>query len=252
MADKLVAANWKMNGTKADGKALVDALLAKASAAPPACQLLVCPPYTLLDNLAGRLAGGAIALGAQDCHAAEKGAHTGDVSAAMLADLGCSHVIVGHSERRQDHGETSEDVNAKATAAQGAGLTAVVCIGETLEERDQGRTLEVVGGQLEASIPEDPSRLVVAYEPVWAIGTGRTPTPEDVAAVHAAMREQLVARFGEVAGQGISLLYGGSVKPDNAAVLLGLPDVDGALVGGASLKAEDFWSIALASGGASG
>jgi triosephosphate isomerase len=186
----------------------------------------------------------AIALGAQDCHAAASGAHTGDVAAEMLADLGCTYVIVGHSERRSDHGESDAEVKAKAEAAQRAGLVAIVCLGETEAERDAGQALTVVGRQLAASLPEGatPANSVVAYEPVWAIGTGRTPSEEEIVAVHAELRARLVERFG-AAGNDFRLLYGGSVKPSNAVAIMALPNVDGGLIGGASLKAEDFWPI---------
>ena len=247
MADRrpLVAGNWKMNGLLADGPARVRRLaeLAEREGAPEA-EIVVCPPATLLAPIAELLRGGAIGLGAQDCHAAEAGAHTGDVSAAMLADQGCSHVILGHSERRRDHGETSAQVAAKVAAAQGHGLVAILCLGETLEERDAGATLAVVESQLAESLPAaaEAGLTVVAYEPVWAIGTGRTPSVDQVAEVHGRLRGLLADRgpsFGAV-----RLLYGGSVTADNAASLMGVEDIDGALVGGASLKAEEFWAIA--------
>ncbi|MDH2326974.1 triose-phosphate isomerase [Cereibacter sp. SYSU M97828] len=226
---KLAAGNWKMNGLAAD-LAEIEAI---AAGAPEGCEVLICPPATLL----ARAAALGLAVGGQDCHAKASGAHTGDVSAAMLADAGAGYVILGHSERRADHGETSEDVAAKALAAQGAGLTAIVCVGETEAERDAGRTLDVIGAQIVASIAGlDPSRLVVAYEPVWAIGTGLTPTLQEIGEVHAFLR----------ARTDVPLLYGGSVKPGNAAEIFAVPDVDGALVGGASLKAGDFLAIAKA------
>jgi triosephosphate isomerase len=244
MADrtKLVAGNWKMNGLLADGTALARELAQRRAGVPPACELLVCPPASLLASLAGVLAGSGIALGGQDCHAAEKGAYTGDLSAEMLRDAGCSHVIVGHSERRQAHGESDAQVRAKAAGAWRAGLVAIVCVGETRAEREAGAALAVVAAQLAGSVPEGASadRLVVAYEPVWAIGTGLTPTMGDVADMHAAIRPRLPT--------GTRILYGGSVNPRNAAEILALPDVDGALVGGASLKADDFWAIAQACG----
>ncbi|MGB1087761.1 MAG: triose-phosphate isomerase, partial [Alphaproteobacteria bacterium] len=186
-----------------------------------------------------------IAIGGQDCHAKENGAHTGDIAANMLKDLGAKAVIVGHSERRADHGESNADVLAKAEAAIAAGLIAIVCVGETEQERDKGQTLRVVGAQVKGSVPADitPKNLVVAYEPVWAIGTGRTPTADDVAKVHAHIRKKLVERFGDKTGSQIRLLYGGSVKAANAVELMGVANVNGALVGGASLKAKDFDGI---------
>jgi triosephosphate isomerase len=206
---------------------------------------MICPPATLLARFAPIVKGSALKLGGEDCHAKPSGAHTGDISAEMLKEAGAKAVIVGHSERRQDHGETDAQVLAKASAARRAGLVAIICIGETLAERDAGKTLDVVKRQLQGSVPDGAlsANTVIAYEPVWAIGTGRTPTTDEIQAVHAAIRAQLAGRFGP-AGAGIRLLYGGSVKPDNAAAILPLPDVDGALVGGASLKAADFLAIA--------
>jgi triosephosphate isomerase len=240
---RLVAGNWKMNGLAASA-AVLDELAAACPA--PACDVLVCPPATLL----ARLAGGPFPVGGQDCHPAPSGAHTGDVAAEMLADAGASAVIVGHSERRADHGETDALVRAKAEAAWRAGLLAIVCVGETEAERDAGRTLERIAAQLDGSIPDGATAasLVVAYEPVWAIGTGRTPSLEEIAEVHRFVRARLTERFGpEVAG-GVRLLYGGSVKPGNAAEIFAVEDVDGALVGGASLKAADFGPIVAAAG----
>ena len=236
----LVAGNWKMNGLAADGCALAGAV---AATPPGPAELLLCPPATLIAPVAAVLAGSGVALGGQDCHTAETGAHTGDVSAGMLADAGCRYVIVGHSERRADHGEDDAMVRLKAEAAHRAGLAAVICVGETLAERDSGRAEAVVASQIRGSLPEaaDGSNTVVAYEPVWAIGTGRTPSVDDVSAMHGTIRAQL----GTVGGT-MRILYGGSVKPGNAAELLTLPDVDGALVGGASLVAEDFLAIAAA------
>lgn len=241
---KLAAGNWKMNGTAPD-LAEVAALLAAHPA--PACDMLLCPPATLLARMADLARGTALHLGGQDCHAAAKGAHTGDISAAMLVDAGASHVILGHSERRADHGETDAMVAAKTQAAWAAGLVAVVCVGETESERDAGQTLDVVGRQIAGSVPDGATaeNLVIAYEPVWAIGTGRTPTNAEIAEVHHFLRERLTARFG-AAAQGMRLLYGGSVKPGNAAEIFALPHVDGALVGGASLKAADFGAIVAA------
>ena len=242
----LIAGNWKMNGSLALTTDLIKGLAGLRGARPDlAVDLLVCPPAPYLALAGQLLQGTGIALGAQDCHVKASGAHTGDVAAAMLVDCGCQAVILGHSERRADHGETSELVAAKARAALDAGLTAIVCVGETEAERDRGATLEVVSAQLEGSIPADATaeHLVVAYEPVWAIGTGKTPTPDDVAAVHAHIRGLLKAWFKD--GAEMRVLYGGSVKAANAAVLMHVPEVNGALVGGASLKAEDFWGIAL-------
>ena len=244
----LVAGNWKMNGLRAAEAEFVAML--EGAETLSRVDLLVCPPATLIDRFA-RIAGedGRIALGGQDCHAAPSGAHTGDVSAEMLKDAGASAVIVGHSERRADHGETDAIVRAKAEAARRAGLLAVLCVGETAAERKAGSTLDVVGAQLAGSVPDwgIPETLVVAYEPVWAIGTGLTPTAEDVAVVHGFIRDSLGSRFGAAGGR-IRILYGGSVKPANAAELLAVANVDGALVGGASLKAADFLAIAGAAG----
>ncbi|HUN45044.1 MAG TPA: triose-phosphate isomerase [Stellaceae bacterium] len=242
---KLVAGNWKMNGLKADGLALARALVLRAAAGdPPECELAVCPPATLLAAVGETLRGSGIALGGQDCHGEPSGAHTGDISAAMLKDAGCAYVIVGHSERRTNHGETDEQVRAKATAARRAHLVPILCIGETLAERDAGEALEVVSRQLEGSLPEGlkEEQIAIAYEPVWAIGTGRTPTTDDVAAVHARIRKIVKERVK--GGASTRILYGGSVKPANALELLGVANVDGALVGGASLNAADFWAIA--------
>ncbi|MBM3492194.1 MAG: triose-phosphate isomerase [Alphaproteobacteria bacterium] len=240
----LIAGNWKMNGLLA-ALAEVRALAGRlARSGKTGADLLLCPPATLLHPMAQALSGSAIALGGQDCHAEPKGAHTGDIAAEMLADLGCRYVIVGHSERRQNHGETDAEVAAKATAAQRAGLTAIVCVGETRAEREAGRAEAVVTAQLLASLPAGCTdrNTVIAYEPVWAIGTGLTPTAADVAALHAAIRRVLGQRFGAAAGC-MRLLYGGSVKAGNAAELLAVANVDGALVGGASLSATEFWPI---------
>lgn len=242
----LIAGNWKMNGLKADGEALAKALTAKIAQTPPAVDMLVCPPATLIDRVAGAVKGSALAVGGQDCHAEKSGAHTGDVSAPMLKDLGASHVILGHSERRTDHGETSAVVRAKAAAAHAAGLVAIVCLGETEAERDGGRTLAVVEEQFAGSLPEGvtPDNTVIAYEPVWAIGTGRTPTLDEVAEVHRTIRALAAKSLGKAVAEALRILYGGSMKPSNAKELLALEDVDGGLVGGASLKVEDFWAIA--------
>ena len=240
----LIAGNWKMHGLRADGLALARAV---AGGGGGPAELLVCPPSTLVREVSAALEGGPVAVGAQDCHAAAKGAHTGDVSAPMLHDAGCTHVILGHSERRADHGESDAAVLAKAGAALAAGLVPVVCVGESEAERLAGQAEAVVTRQLDGSLPDGFAAAggVVAYEPVWAIGTGRTPTESDIAAIHAAIRGRLRARFGE-AGGGLRILYGGSVKPANAAGILALENVDGALVGGASLVAADFLAIAAA------
>ncbi len=241
---KLAAGNWKMNGTAGS----VVELQALIAAHPmPGCEMLICPPATLVQQMASVARGSALRIGGQDCHPKPSGAHTGDVSAPMLRDAGASHVIVGHSERRADHGETDALVRAKAEAALAAGLVAVVCIGETEGERDAGRTLAVVGSQLDGSLPAGATaaNLVVAYEPVWAIGTGRTPTLAEIAEVHEFLRNRLQALIGAEA-RGVRLLYGGSVKPSNAAEIFAVPQVDGALVGGASLKAADFGAIVAA------
>jgi len=241
----LIAGNWKMNGLGRDGqreaRALVNRMRRRGRLR---CEVLLCPPATLLAPLRAVARGSTLRLGGQDCHAAASGAHTGDISAEMLRDAGCRYVIVGHSERRRDHEESSRQVRAKAEAAQRAGLTAIVCIGETAAERKAGRTLEIVGRQLRDSLPKGAAagNAVVAYEPVWAIGTGLTPTPEDVAVVHASIRKRLQRRFA-AAGAAMRILYGGSVNAGNAAILLAVDNVDGALVGGASLKAADFWPI---------
>lgn len=241
----LVAGNWKMNGL---GAAIAEAEAVKAAldngGLKIAADVMIAPPATLLMRLAQALSGGALTFAGQDCHARAQGAHTGDVSAEMLKDAGAAAVIVGHSERRADHGETDAAVRLKAEAAHRAGLSAIVCIGETQGERHAGETLQVVGRQLKASLPDAATAVntIVAYEPVWAIGTGLTPTLEDVAEVHGAIRRDLAARF-KSEGEKIRVLYGGSVKPDNAKALMGVGNVNGALVGGASLKASDFLAI---------
>ena len=242
---QLIAGNWKMHGSKAEAVALARGVA--AGAAGLACELLVCPPFVHLDAVAQALAGSGVPVGGQDCHTAKQGAHTGDVSAPMLRDVGASWVILGHSERRANHGETDELVREKVLAAVDAGLTPIVCVGETEEQRTGGQETEVVGWQIIGSLPK-PFTGVVAYEPVWAIGTGKTATEQDVATMHAFIREELVRQFGD-AGAGIRILYGGSVRPANAGTLLAVPHVGGALVGGASLKAEDFLGIARAAKG---
>ncbi|GHD47540.1 triosephosphate isomerase [Thalassobaculum fulvum] len=241
----LIAGNWKMNLDRETAAGLAREL-AGAVAAAAAFEMAVCPPAPYLIPVADAIAGSPVGLGAQDCHAAANGAHTGDVAAPMLTDVGCTYVIVGHSERRADHGETDAVVRAKAEAARSVGLVPIVCVGETEAQRDAGETLDVVGRQVAGSIPDglDGTTLVVAYEPVWAIGTGRTPTVDDVAAVHAHIRAALARKSADAAG--IRILYGGSVKPSNASELLAVANVDGALVGGASLKAADFLAIARA------
>jgi triosephosphate isomerase (TIM) len=243
----LIAGNWKMNGLK-PSLAEFEIMLAGASDLAGKIDLLVCPPATLIAGFAHRARGSkSFAVGAQDCHSKAFGAHTGDISAEMLADAGARAILVGHSERRADHGETDALVRQKAEAVWRAGLTAVVCIGETRQQRDQGQTLDMCGGQLEGSLPDGArsDNLVVAYEPVWAIGTGLTPTVRDVEQIHHFIRDILISRFkGE--GAMMRILYGGSVKPSNAAELMGIANVNGALVGGASLKAADFLAIAHA------
>lgn len=236
---KLAAGNWKMNGTVA-ALDQIDQLLADHPA--PGCDVLICPPATLIQAMAAK----GVAIGGQDCHAKPAGAHTGDIAATQLRDAGASHVILGHSERRTDHGETDAQIAAKAVAAHEAGLIAVICVGETEAQRDAGETLDVISAQLAGSAPDGAtaSNTVIAYEPVWAIGTGRTPTEAQIAEVHALMRDRLSARFAD--GSDMTLLYGGSVKPGNAAEIFAIPHVNGALVGGASLKAADFGPIIAA------
>jgi triosephosphate isomerase len=240
---KLAAGNWKMNGISADLGEVTQLLAAHPS---PACDVLLCPPATLLASMAA-VAAGRIFVGGQDCHPMAMGAHTGDISAGMLADAGASHVILGHSERRAEHGESDALVRAKAESAWAAGLVCIICVGETEGQRDAGATLAIIADQLQGSVPDgaSPANTVIAYEPVWAIGTGRTPTPPEIAEVHADIRARLTARFG-AAARGFRLLYGGSVKPSNAAGIFALPNVDGALVGGASLKAAEFGAIVAA------
>jgi triosephosphate isomerase len=241
----LIAGNWKMNGLKGS-MAEFEAMIAGAGSVIAKADLVVCPPATLIAAFADKVRGSkSLAIGAQDCHPKPSGAHTGDLSAEMLADAGAIAVIVGHSERRADHGESDALVRQKAEAAWRAGLAAIVCIGETQAQRDAGQTLHICGGQLSGSLPDGATadNLVVAYEPVWAIGTGVTPTSGDVEQVHRFIRDTLTARFKEE-GAKIRILYGGSVKPSNAAELMAVPNVNGALVGGASLKAADFLAIA--------
>jgi triosephosphate isomerase (TIM) len=238
----LVAGNWKMNGLKASVLEL-EKIMAGARELF-AVDVMVCPPATLIADFAAAARGSRVAIGGQDCHALSVGAYTGDISAEMLKDAGARAVIVGHSERRRYHGETDAAVRAKALAARRAGLLAIVCIGETRTQRDAGDARAVVGAQLDGSLPDAAADTVIAYEPVWAIGSGVTPTARDVADMHRLIRQQLCGRYGETAGQGVRILYGGSVKPANAQELLGVDNVDGALVGGASLNAEEFLAIA--------
>ncbi len=241
MKARLAAGNWKMNGLVGD-LAEVEILIDRIS--QPGCDVLICPPATLISRMHQMAVGSELTIGAQDCHHKNAGAHTGDLSAGMLADAGVSHVILGHSERRADHGETDALVAAKTRAVFERGLIAIVCVGETEAQRDAGETLAVVDAQLAGSLPDEciASHTVIAYEPIWAIGTGRTPSLTEIAAVHLAIRSNLIARFG-AEGQSMRLLYGGSVKPDNAAEIFNIVNVDGALVGGASLRASDFGQI---------
>lgn len=243
----LIAGNWKMNGLLEDGTALAKAVALEAKKrGSQGCEFLVCPPFTLLTSVKKALRGSEVELGAQDCHVVASGAHTGDISPQMLKDLGCSYVIVGHSERRADHHETSALVCQKAESAHRAGLKAIICVGETESERDSGKTLAVCQKQIKESVPQDATaeNTVIAYEPVWAIGTGKTPTVADVAEVHGAIRAEISKKLGKAVAAKMRILYGGSVKPSNAYQLLSLEDVDGGLVGGASLKAADFMGIA--------
>lgn len=244
MRRKLAAGNWKMNGT-IESLEMIGTLAATYKDGD--CDILICPPATLLSAAATWVRNTAVAVGGQTCHSAESGAHTGDVSAEMLRAAGADYVIVGHSERRAAHGETSEMVKAQAEAADRAALTAIICLGESLEQRESGEALAVIREQLKASVPDDAAgaSVVVAYEPIWAIGTGKIPTMDEIAEVHTQLRADLEGRFGPEGGQ-IRLLYGGSVKPDNAAAIFAIPDVDGALVGGASLTFDDFSPIVTA------
>ena len=243
----LLVANWKMNGLHGDGLARASALAHHAASGDCAGDIVVCPPATLLFALRAVFAGTQIALGGQDCHVSAEGAHTGDVSAPMLADVGCAYVIVGHSERRTSHGESNEWIAGKTAAAHAAGLTAIVCVGESAADRDAGRALAVIGRQVEGSLPAgaSPSNIAIAYEPVWAIGTGRTPGPADIEAAHAQVRAGWERQFSG-SGAALRVLYGGSVTARNAGDILGAPGVDGVLVGGASLSADTFWQICQA------
>jgi triosephosphate isomerase (TIM) len=237
----LVAGNWKMHGLKSSAGVLKK-IVAGASELLNV-ELMVCPPATLVAAFAEIALGSPVLIGGQDCHALPSGAYTGDISAEMLKDAGAVAVIVGHSERRHYHSETNADVRAKAEAAQRAGIVAIVCVGESRTDRDAGRAFDVVGAQLEGSLSDDSAGFVVAYEPIWAIGTGLTPTSGDVAEMHGFIRERLGARYGH-GSEAVRVLYGGSVNPTNAAGLLAAENVDGALIGGASLKAEEFLAIA--------
>ncbi|NQY61716.1 triose-phosphate isomerase [Cognatishimia sp.] len=241
MRRKLAAGNWKMNGLGAS----LSELGGIAAAAITQTDVLICPPATLITRAVAEA--GSVAIGGQDCHPNSSGAHTGDVSAEMLKDAGASHVILGHSERRADHGESDADVAAKTDAAWGADLVAVVCLGESLEEREGGTTLDVIKTQLAGSLPDGATaaNTVIAYEPIWAIGTGKIPTLDQIAEVHDFIRAELETRFG-AEGTGMRVLYGGSVKPSNATEIFATANVDGALVGGASLKASDFTAIIAA------
>ncbi|MEO1251801.1 MAG: triose-phosphate isomerase [Pseudomonadota bacterium] len=237
----LIAGNWKMNGFSS-ANAEVEALISMFSGSMPDDRdVLICPPATLLASFAASYSDEGVIFGGQDCHAATAGPHTGDISAAMLADAGAAYVIVGHSERRAQHGETDADVLAKANAALSAGLTPIICVGETQGEREAGQALDIVKAQVKGSIPDVEDKLVIAYEPVWAIGTGLTPTLQDIAEMHALIRKET--------RHDVRILYGGSVKPDNASEILAVENVNGALVGGASLKAQDFSSIIRAAPG---
>ncbi len=246
MRRKLAAGNWKMHGTGAD-LAEIDALA--AAHRQSSVDIVICPPATLIHRMQARVGnGGPIALGGQTCHSRVAGAHTGDISAPMLADAGADYVIVGHSERRTDHGERNDDVHAQAQAALNAGLKTIICVGETESQRDAGHTLDVIADQLSGSVPNGVTgeTLTIAYEPVWAIGTGRVPAADDIAAAHDVIRRTLTQHFGDTIGQTTRILYGGSVKPDNAAHIFAIAHVDGALVGGASLRASDFGRIIAA------
>jgi triosephosphate isomerase len=246
MRRQLVAGNWKMHGTRASAEALVAAVVAKL---PASADAAVLPPFPYVEALVGKHGGSRLAFGAQDLSEHAQGAYTGEVSAAMLKDIGCTFVLAGHSERRQYHAESDDLVARKFVAAQGAGLVPILCVGETLDERDGGATESVIARQLDAVVARAGigafATAVLAYEPVWAIGTGRTATPEQAGAVHRFIRDKLAALDGRIAGS-LRILYGGSVKPSNAAELFGQPDVDGGLIGGASLVAEDFLAICVA------
>lgn len=246
MTRQLIAGNWKMNGTIDSARALAGGLAAKVGDGEGvACDWAICPPFPLLPFVADAIAKSALELGAQDCHPERAGAHTGDTSAELLGEIGCRYVIVGHSERRGNHGEIDSLVKGKAEAALAAGLVPIVCVGETKAEREAGKALAVIEEQVRGSLPTE-GALVVAYEPVWAIGTGLTATPEDVAEAHATIHGVIGELLGEGRASATNILYGGSVKPGNAAALLAVAHVGGVLVGGASLDVEDFWAIGQA------
>lgn len=242
----MIAGNWKMNCLQKEGTDLAKNIALDVKKNKYNCDFLVCPPFTLLSNVKKALRGSKVSLGGQNAHFAEKGAHTGDVSPQMLKDIGCEYVILGHSERRTDHKETSALVAKKAEAAYNSGLKTIICVGETLEQRDQGKTIDICSKQVKTSLPKNATaaNTIIAYEPVWAIGTGKTPTAKDVEDVHAAIRQVVAQKFGTKTANNMRILYGGSVKPSNSKEFLSLPDVDGALIGGASLKSEDFLAIA--------
>lgn len=248
MRRKIVAGNWKMNTVVSEGKELVNGILAKMADVPADVQIIIAPPFTHLCHIGRMIEGSRIALSAQNCADHEKGAYTGEVSAAMLKSVGCSYVILGHSERRQYYGETSATLVTKLGLALGEGVMPIFCVGEKLEEREAGNHFEVVGKQIEEVLftltPEQMAHVVVAYEPVWAIGTGKTATSDQAQEIHAFIREKLASKFGSLA-QEISILYGGSCKPSNARELFAQKDIDGGLIGGAALKADDFIGIAL-------
>jgi triosephosphate isomerase (TIM) len=243
----LIAGNWKMNGLRSEASKLaVEIATLRQSQPDAAFDLLVCPPFTVLETVGSIVENTGVFLGAQTCHIALNGAHTGDISPVMLKDAGCSHVIVGHSERRTDHAETDSHIQSQAIAANKQEIIAIICVGETWAERESGKALEIVRNQVKASVPAHATaeNTVIAYEPVWAIGTGKVATPEDVQEIHGDIRNTLSAVLSPEIAQGMRILYGGSMKPQNALELLALPDVDGGLIGGAALKAEDFWAIA--------
>ena len=247
MPRKLIAGNWKMNMLRGDGTALASELAKRyASTSNPVFDMLLCPPAHLIEAVGAAVGNSGLSVGSQDCHMAEKGAHTGDIAAGQLADIGCGFIIVGHSERRQDHKETDQTVADKAKAVHAAGLVAIICIGETLEEREAGKALDVCTTQIAGSVPagSTAANTVIAYEPVWAIGTGKTPTSADIAEVHAHVRAEVAKKISDAAD--VRILYGGSVKPSNAEEIMAIANVDGGLVGGASLKPDDFWGIAAA------
>lgn len=241
----LIAGNWKMNGLIADSATLAKEISLNVKNLKPNTEVLVCPPFTLLTTVKKALRGSKVMLGAQDCHIEEKGAHTGDISPYMLKDAGCEYVILGHSERRTDHKETNALVKAKAQAAIKAGLKVIICVGETLTEREAGKAFEITEKQIKGSLPNESTatNTVIAYEPVWAIGTGKTATPADAEAVHAHIRKVLVQKCGKAIASRMRILYGGSMKPANAAELLAQENIDGGLIGGASLKSADFTAI---------